>query len=260
MKKIPQRNLPFLKNLALASGKIILESKRDFSIINKKGEGNFATSVDLKIEKTIIQTIKNSFPNDVVLAEETARAVKNPRNAEHLWIIDPIDGTVNFARDILFCAVGIAYAHKGIVLSGVVYNPFSGDIFYGMKGKGSFHNGKRFCMKSNNNKRLTVITDNSYDSKLMKKHLQLALKIKPTPWLLIQGCALLEICEIAKGSADIFFHTILNPWDIAPAQIILEEAGGVICNFKGKNVDFTSSEIIAGHASAVKKVRRFWTN
>lgn len=241
-----------IKQAALAAGKYIKSANPEEGIIQKEGRGNFATAADLASEKMIIDLIKKHFPDDQILSEETNAQLPNFMSADHLWVIDPIDGTNNYAHHRNYSCVSIGYAEQGIVKLGAVYNPFVDELFFAEKGRGAFVNNQRIVIGTQTSLSQGVIcTDNSYDHTIGKRHLSLMLSIDPTPFMLIKGSAALIMCDIAAGRADLYFHTDICPWDNAAGFLMIEEAGGVTKNFRGKKITFDSAEIVVGNEALV---------
>lgn len=241
-----------IKEAAFAAGGFIKTANPTKGIINKEGRCNFVTAADLASEKMIIDLIKTHFPNDEILSEETNNDLKNILEKDALWIIDPIDGTNNFAHQRNYSCVSIGYAEKGIIKLGAIYNPFAEEVFFAEKGKGAFVNDVKISIGDGKNLNESVIgTDNSYYPEVGKKHLQLLLSLQPTAFTLMKGSAALLLCEIASGRTDLYFHTDINAWDTAAGILLIEEAGGVVKNLQGKIVTYDSREIVVGNKTLV---------
>ncbi len=218
--------------------------------IAKEGTHNYVTMADKTSEAIIFSFIREHTPNDLVFSEETASTLdlSNAGSIDHLWIIDPIDGTVNYQKGRKYSAISIAYIQRGIPMLGVVYDPYRDELFEAKRGRGATRNGNRIYVEANtNSNEMTVITDNSYDPQIIRLHLETVLKLPITPWTIMNGSTALEICEVASGQANIFFNFCPKPWDIAAALLILEESGGVAKNRKGETVDYRSPEVICGN-------------
>ncbi len=246
-----------IKQMVKEAGKAILSVKKRGEVITKEGRGNFVTTADLLSEKIIKKLIQKNFPEDQILSEETKSDIKNVLGVERLWVIDPLDGTVNFKNNMHYSSVSIGYAEKGEVMLGVVYNPYTKELFFAEKGKGAYGNGEKIHVRSIPKlSDAIVITDNSYNPDDIKKNLEIVLSINPVPWTLMKGSASLEMCEVAAGRADIFFQTALHPWDNCAGFLILKEAGAEIVNFRGENISFLSPEVVAGNKILVEQFIR----
>jgi len=246
-----------IQEAACTAGKFIRDANPKQGIVQKEGRGNFVTAADLASEKIIIDLIKKHFPEDSILSEETNNEIKDMMSVDHLWIIDPIDGTNNYANQRNYSCVAIGYAEKGTTKLGAIYNPFADEFFFAEKGKGAFVNNIPLTIGSQANIHQAVVaTDNSYTPSIVKHHLELMLMIEPTPWVLLKGTAALMIAEVAAGRTDLYFHTDIHPWDCSGGFLLLEEAGGIVKNFKGESVTFNSSEIVVGNETLVNQFLR----
>ncbi len=248
--------LKLAKQAARAGGKAILSVSPTAKIIDKQGRGNFVTAGDLASEKAIVSLIKTSFPDDLILSEETESKMSDQDilSAEHLWVIDPIDGTHNYRYGRNYSAISVGYVEHGKSVMGAVYNPFRNELFFAQKGKGAYLNDQPIRVSDVSDIfGATVATNGAYDPKDARYNLQLFLKIKPTPWVLIRASAVLELCEVACGRVDLYFHTDHSPWDNAAAFVIVKEAGGVITDLKGNSVNFISPHIVVGNKNLVKQ-------
>ena len=182
--------------------------------VSKKGPADFVTNSDLKTEKIIIEELKKAKPNYSILSEENG--FENNKDKNNTWIIDPIDGTVNFLHGIPHFAISIALKSNDEIISGVIFDPIKNEIFYAEKNNGAFFNNHRIRVskKSEINNCLFVT-----GGKLVN---ELELPYRKS------GCAALDLAYVAAGRYDGYFQKDLNLWDIAAGIILVEEAGGVI--------------------------------
>ena len=204
-----------------------------FTISNKEGVNNLVTQADFAAEKAILNVIQTAFPDHGIVSEESAEQVSD---SDYKWIIDPIDGTVNFANGIPICCVSIGLECKGEMLMGAVYNPIIGEFFFAEKGKGATLNDQKISV-SGTAEVLTscLVTGFPYTylddangplqvfSRLIKKGI-------PVRRL---GSAAIDLCWVAAGRFDGFYEHQLNAWDSAAGYLIVEEAGGKVTNLKG---------------------------
>ncbi len=214
------------------------ELKRSINLkksIVKKSELSLVTQVDKKCEKIIIQAILKTFPDHALLTEESPPMGSSASR----WIIDPLDGTTNFAHSFPVACVSIGYEENGKLLMGGVYDPFKDELFIGVKGGGATLNGKKIRVSPT--KKLSeslLCTGFPYDRRnypddylsLFKAYLMKVQGIRRT------GSAALDISYVACGRFDGFWETKLQPWDKAAAMVILEEAGGRLTNFRGQSL------------------------
>ncbi len=207
----------------------------NFKISTKSNQNDLVTEYDLKAEKIIINEIKANFPEHNILTEESGQLTNS--TSEYTWIIDPLDGTVNFANGVPIFSVSIALKFNENIISGVVYNPISNELFYAEKGKGAYLNEKKIEVSKNSGilKSLLVtgfpynISENPQNC--LDTFVRVALKGMPIRRL---GSAALDLCYVAAGKFDGFWEVTLKPWDIAAGMLILEEAGGKITNYQGQ--------------------------
>jgi len=232
---------------ARESGKIIKQYFRGtFIIENKEGINNLVTEVDKLSEKKIIQIIKTHFPTHTVLSEEAGELIME--DSPYQWIIDPIDGTVNFAHGIPLCCVSIALCHKEDLILGVVYNPIMDEMFFAEKGKGAFLNDIPISVsKKDNFEKACLVTGFPYAWPDNKEHPILVFERFVKQGLPVRrlGSAAIDLCWVACGRFDGFWEYNLNAWDVAAGYLIVEEAGGRITNFQGEPYSVFDKETLA---------------
>lgn len=219
------------------------------SATEKQADGQqqgLVTVADVEAEAVIIETIRESFPTHAFLAEESALTGDN---CDHLWVIDPLDGTNNFAFGIPHFATSVAYWHRGEPVVGVVVDPLRDEEFVAEKGCGATLNGKR--IRVNNHSRLSqaiVGTGFYYDrGMLMKQTLQKieTLFSNDIRGLRRMGAASLDIAYVACGRLGAFFELTLSPWDFAAACLLLTEAGGIFSDCDGELVSLEQTSALA---------------
>jgi len=236
-----------LKTAALKAGAAVLEFNPTDGLVHKEGRGNPVTAADLASEKIIMELIREQFPDDQIMAEETASEISEPLHAEHLWVIDPIDGTNNFSRHRNYSAVSIGYIAKGALQGAAVFNPFTNELFTAVQGKGAFLNGRQIQVSQLDDLAAgTIATDNSSFPEGTQRNLDLLLNMPSMPWVMMRGSAVLAMCDVAANRMDLYFHTFLKPWDNAAAFLIAEEAGAHLVDFNGQPVNFLSDTAIVG--------------
>ncbi len=205
-----------------------------FKIHNKEGVNNLVTEADHASEKAIMDVIRESFPDHFILSEE-AGEIK--MDSTYKWIIDPIDGTVNFAHGIPLCCVSIGLEYEGKMLMGAVYNPSMNEFFLAEKGKGATLNDVSIEVSTESSLvKSCLVTGFPYTyldmpngpieifSRLIKQGI-------PVRRL---GSAAIDLCWVACGRFDGFYEHKLEAWDSAAGFIIVEEAGGKVTDFEGK--------------------------
>ena len=233
---------------ALKSGIFIKKSVGKIGKISYKGRDNIVTDIDKKSEKIIIKHILSAFPGHSILSEES-RPVKT--GSPYKWIIDPIDGTTNFAHAFPFFAVSIALEKDGRVIMGIVYDPMRNELFYAERGGGARLNGKKIRVSKVEKLRGSFLaTGFSYGLKNREGNVKNFTKfLKHTMAVRRAGSAALDLCYVACGRFDGFWELDLCPWDSAAGMLITREAGGVVTKFDGSPYSPYDRNILAtnGH-------------
>lgn len=232
------------------AGKIIMHYfDGTFTIDNKEGINNLVTEVDKKSEDRIIQVIRNYYPEHTIISEEVGELIKP---SEYQWIIDPIDGTVNFAHGIPLCCVSIALKHKDDLLLGAVYNPMMNELFFAEKGKGATLNDRPIKVSSKTDfRKACLVTGFPYKWPETAEHPIKVFERFVLEGLPIRrlGSAAIDLCWVACGRFDGFWEYNLSSWDVAAGYLIVQEAGGKITNFEGSPYNVFERETLAtnGH-------------
>jgi myo-inositol-1(or 4)-monophosphatase len=239
--------LEFAVQLAFESGRIQKQHfQKDLSIYHK-GETNIVTDVDLKCQERIMSLIGKEFPDDYVVSEEKDNIFDGHKNR---WIVDPVDGTTNYAHGYPFFCTSIAYEVKSEVVCGVVYNPIFDELFVARTGKGSFLNGQRLKVSTTAHMRQCLLVtgfpyDLSTNSRNNIDHF-IAFLYKAQA-VRRDGSAALNLCYVAAGRFDGFWELKLNAWDTAAGVIVLEEAGGKITGLKGEPFGIYKGQVVASN-------------
>jgi len=225
---------------------IIMQSFKKVTV-EYKDINNLVTKADLDSEKAITECIKNEFPTHDILGEEfTSNA---SLMSENLWIIDPLDGTNNYSNDIPHFSISIAFAQKGNVKMGLIYDPCRDECFTAISGTGSYLNGEQIHVSPKSEiSHAMVATGFYYDrSEIMEKTLNTihSLFIYKIRGIRRMGSAALDLAWTSCGRYDAYFEYFLSPWDFAAGMLILEEAGGICCNKYGGEISMESEGIIA---------------
>ena len=227
-------NLNIMIKASEKASKILI---RDFGEVeklqvSKKGPADFVTNADLKAEKLIIEELKKAKPNYSIISEENG--IENNKDKKNTWIIDPIDGTVNFLHGIPHFAISIALRSNNEIVSGLVFDPIKNEMFYAEKNKGAFFNNHRIRVSKKNDLNDCLFVTGG--------------KIENEPDLPFRksGCAALDMAYVASGRYDGFFQHNLCLWDIAAGIILVKEAGGVLNEINlsiNKNVKIIASSV-----------------
>jgi len=234
---------------ARRAGNIIIRGARDLDLltVTTKGPKDFVSEVDRAAEAVIVETIHSVYPDHAILAEEGTGRDRNP-DAEHVWIIDPLDGTTNFLHGFPQYCVSIALAHKGVVTQGVIFDPIRNDLFTATRGRGAFLNDRRIRVSRRAHLRDCLVgtgfpfRDGSY----LDTYLQMMkVMIQQTAGLRRPGAAALDLAYVAAGFYDGFFEIGLNPWDVAAGGLLVLEAGGLIGDLAGEGDYLHGGQVIA---------------
>ncbi|MEO8109988.1 MAG: inositol monophosphatase family protein [Ginsengibacter sp.] len=204
-----------------------------FKISNKEGINNLVTEADHAADKAILQVIQGEFPLHGIVSEESAEKVSD---SEYKWIIDPIDGTVNFANGIPICCVSIGLEHNGKMLMGAVYNPIMNEFFFAERGKGATLNDKKISVSDKKDVLTSCLVTGFPYTYLEQPNgpIQVfARLIKKGIPVRRLGSAATDLCWVAAGRFDGFYEHQLNAWDSAAGFLIVEEAGGKVTDLNG---------------------------
>jgi myo-inositol-1(or 4)-monophosphatase len=232
---------------ALAAGRILKERADSIGKIQYKGEIDPVTEIDLLCEQEVISRIQNAFSGHAFLAEESGAT---EGDADHLWIIDPLDGTVNYAHGYPCYCVSIGYQCKGEVVAGVVYNPCLDELFVAEKGQGATLNGKSISVSTITDlKQSLLATGFPYDiSESSDNNLDHFQKfIKACQAIRRPGSAAMDLCYTAMGRFEGFWELKLHPWDYAAGWLMIEEAGGTMTRFDGSPFQMGDRSILASN-------------
>jgi myo-inositol-1(or 4)-monophosphatase len=216
-----------------------------FKITNKEGINNPVTEADHASEKAIIDIIQKAYPDHFILTEESGE-IKT--DSEYKWIIDPIDGTINFSNGIPICCVSIGVEKDGEIILGAVYNPLMNEMFFAEKGMGATLNDKKISVSSktsiSNSCLVTGFPYTYLDTpngplQVFEKLIRQGIPVRRL------GSAALDLCWTAAGRFDGFYEHKLQAWDSAAGFLIVEEAGGTVTGFDGKRYSPYQPGIVA---------------
>lgn len=235
------------KAAALKAGGVLRENINGSRSISYKGEINLVTEMDKKSEQVIVETILSSFPGHGILAEEEAR-VEN--GSGFRWIIDPLDGTTNYAHGYPCFSVSIALEAAGDVILGVVYDPMRNELFSAVKGGGAYLNKRRITVSRTGRLiQCLLATGFPYDRATSNENNldYFAAFLMASQEVRRDGSAALDLCSVAAGRFDGFWELKLQPWDVAAGSLIVSEAGGMVTNIAGGVFDIHDGGIVASN-------------
>ena len=240
-------NLNVMIKASEKASKILI---RDFGEIenlqvSRKGPNDFVTNSDIKTERIIIDELKKAKPNYSIISEEYGIEIN--KDEKNTWLIDPIDGTINFLHGIPHFAISIALKSNNEIVSGIIFDPIKNELFFAEKNNGAYFN----------NQRIRVSRKNEINDCLFVTGGK--IKIEPNLTYRRSGCAALDMAYVASGRYDGYFQNNLKIWDIAAGIILIKEAGGIINDIdlnKTENIKvIASSEDI--NAKLIEKINNF---
>lgn len=236
----------------------------DFEI-NFKGKNDLVTDADLAAEEAILEVIREAFPQDQIMAEESAEEQVLPE--KRTWLIDPIDGTTNFAHGFPVFCVSIAFWEQQQAKVGLVLEVNMDECFTAVRGGGAFLNGEKIEVSTIKDAKHSMIgTGFPYnDLSLVKNYLRFfEWLMHRTQGVRRPGSAAYDLCCLACGRYDGFYEYALNPWDIAAGSLIVKEAGGIVTDWQGGENWLFGERIVAGnehiHAFLLKAIQEHFSN
>jgi len=216
-----------------------------FTISNKEGVNNLVTEADHASEKVIFEIIKKEFPAHYILSEEAGEIITD---STYKWIIDPIDGTINFAHGIPICCVSIGLEQEGEIIMGAVYNPFINEFYFAQKGYGASLNDKKIMVSDEftidrsclvTGFPYTYLSQQNGPLEVFSRLVRRGIAVRRL------GSAAMDLCWVAAGRFDGFYEHKLQAWDSAAGFLIVEEAGGRVTDYSGKRYSPYQPHILA---------------
>lgn len=247
---------PFVNTAVKAArkaGNIIiraLDRREDLEIIEKSAH-NYVTEVDKTAERTIIDILRQAYPDHGILAEETGLY----EGDEYQWIIDPLDGTTNFIHGYPHFCVSIALKYKNRIEHAVVYDPIRNDIYTASRGEGAQVNNRRIRISKHQALDHAIVGTGLPSSAVAyrKQYLQATKEIMENAGgMRVAGAAALDLALVASGQLDGYWSLCLKPWDIAAGILLVQEAGGLVLDYQGSEDVLKKGHVIAGNIKLVK--------
>ncbi|RKX22679.1 MAG: inositol monophosphatase [Candidatus Zixiibacteriota bacterium] len=244
---VSRKHLSFAKEIAIRAGRLLLKKRYQYNRIMLKGRVNLVTDADLSSENLIFKAIDKKYPSHSILTEEKASVDKK---SDYRWIIDPLDGTTNYAHDFPFWCVSIGLEYQGEIVVGVVYDPIRDELFYAAKMNRAFLNRRKITVSSERHLEKSLLgtgfpydigTSRENNLKYFSRFAKRARAVRRA------GSAALDLCYLACGRFDGFWELKLAPWDTAAAKLIVEEAGGRVTDFHGKKYSIYDRYILASN-------------
>lgn len=228
--------------------KPLFSDREGSSNIKVKGVADFVTQIDFKVQEQVKQALYELYPDIQFMGEEKDNS--DIDFSGDVWILDPVDGTTNLIHDFRNSTLSLALARNGILTFGIIYHPYSDEIFVAERQKGAWLNGNQISVscRGNFSECLISIGTSPYHRELAKENFKVFEKIfTDCADIRRLGSAALELAYVAAGRIDAYFERSLKPWDYAAGMLLVEEAGGKVTDYKGNPVDITgNSDIVAG--------------
>ncbi len=244
-----------LVSIAKEAGSVIREGfGKSFKIEYKTGENNLVTEIDKASEKVITDFIWKKYPSHSILAEEGSG---EQQDSEYLWVIDPLDGTTNFAHGLPIFSVSIGLQKNGKTIAGVVYDVMRDIIYSAELGAGTFADSEKITVSKNDNlAHSLLVTGFPYNKKenpdkLFERFIALTKTARGVRRL---GSAAIDFCYLASGVFDGFWEVHLHPWDICAGKLIVEEAGGLVTDFHGNKTNIYTKRILSTNGKIHEQV------
>jgi myo-inositol-1(or 4)-monophosphatase len=226
--------------------------------VTRKERNDFVTEVDRAAEAAIIEVLLGAYPRHSILAEESGHTPSSAgsreraetlRDAEHIWVIDPLDGTTNFIHGLPHYCISIALMERGVITQGLIYDPVRNELFTASRGRGAFLNDRRIRVSKRTRLEESLIGtgfpfrrihDIDVYLRMLKPVMEKAAGIRRA------GAAALDMAYTAAGRFDGFFELGLKPWDVAAGSLLVTEAGGLVGDFSGNASYLESEQVVAG--------------
>jgi myo-inositol-1(or 4)-monophosphatase len=250
----------FLIKLAHSAGKILEKyfySQTSDLALKYKSKNNPVTKADKESEDLIKSLIIKNFPNDKFICEESCPSVDELNRNIRYWVIDPLDGTVNFSHKLPIFCISIGVIENNESVEGIVYNPITKDLYYAKKGKGAYKNNKKILVSKIKNlyNSLLVTGFPYYTYKNPKNVFKLFNKFAITAQAVRRlGSAALDLCMVAEGIFEGFWEENLQVWDVAAGSLIVKEAGGKVTDYFGKDNYLFGKTIVATNGKIHKQM------
>ena len=236
-----------IQELARKEGNLMLNA-RHMHIEEKEGIGNVVTEYDKKIQQDLKQELLKLIPDSNFVGEEN-NDIESIKKDGYTFIVDPIDGTYNFSRGLHMSMISIALLKDSKQYMAVCYNPYIDEMYYAIDGKGAYLNNKRIHVSNKElNDGIVFIGSSPYYKDKRKKSLEILTNFANNSLdFRRSGAAAIELCNIAKGSAELFLELHIKPWDYAAATLIVKEAGGIISDINGNELQFEKDSSVVAH-------------
>jgi myo-inositol-1(or 4)-monophosphatase len=242
------RELSVAETAVRAASEILVRYFREGVQMRSKDVSNLVSDADIEAERAVVQVIKDAFPTHEVLAEEVQ---KGDPTAEHLWVVDPLDGTNNFAHRVPHFAISLAYYRRGEPICGIIANPVRDEWHVAVRGEGAFCNGERVRVGDETRLNEVLVGVGFYYDRGARMEATLEavgeLKRCHVHGMRRFGTASLDLCMVGMGLFGAYFEYELSPWDFAAGRLFVEEAGGRVTTCRGEPPKLGQTSILASN-------------
>lgn len=245
-----------LETIVRKAGDIILQ-REDFRVEQKEGHANFVTSVDEAVQHFLVEELQSLLPGSVIIGEEQEN---EPLSDALTWVIDPLDGTTNFIHNVRFSAISVALLKHREPVLGMVYQPYTQELFHAEKGKGAFLNDQPIHVAHTPiHQALIGFGTSPYNAELAEKSMTAALYfLQHAADVRRGGSAALDLAYVAAGRQDVYFELVLRPWDYAAGALLVEEAGGCFVMPALEKPDFGQTAGVLAASPECMKTAEEW--
>jgi len=241
------------------AGKLVINHMGRIKNFKLKAKSDIVTDVDIKSEKILIKKINENFPDHSIMSEEQGSVSVD---SEYTWVMDPIDGTINYYHAVPLFGIGLCLLKNGKPIISAVYDPIKDELYFAEKGKGATLNNEKITVTDRSElKNCVVMTHLSSNKQARLRTInKLDIIFCRTMHLRILGCSVVAMNYIASGRFDIFFNVKTSPWDILPGSLLIEEAGGRVTDIEGNEITIDSTSVLATNGKVHKKMLRLLKN
>ena len=226
------------------AGRLLMDNLDKVKEVSFKAKSDIVTKIDLESEKLLIEKIKTNFPDHSILSEEMG-FIEKP--SKYIWIMDPIDGTINYYHATSPFRVGLCLLKDKKPIISAIYNPIKDQLFFAEKGKGATLNDKKITVSNNSRLKNSIVMTHLSSDKEARARTIVALGniFNKTMHMRFFGSSLAVMTYIASGKFDVFFNVKTYPWDVLPGALLIEEAGGIVTEIDGEKITYESTSVLA---------------
>ena len=250
-----------MEAVVLEAGKSLMDREKS-SKVYKKGYADYVTEVDLYVQNIISTRLLKEFPHIQFMGEEQDNS--NPDPEKPLWILDPVDGTSNLIHDMKMSVISLALVEQGKAVAGVIYQPYNRELFSAAKGMGAFLNGEPISVSKPETLSASIIAlgTSPYHHELGEQTFDAAKRVFMASMdIRRSGAAAMDLAYIAAGRLDGMFELLLQPWDVAAGQILVEEAGGKVTTLQGTPLGLMEgSSVLVSNGKIHEELKRIVNN